>query len=137
MSKLSSRAIVHRSAKGQIVDMDKLRNMNGDLKALGNANLNARGDVLDSKGRIVKRRDQIVQEYYARNPDGVKYVSMTNPTQFATPESLSDMQFETPQQIKARKEQELQARNNKEPKLDTPTNVAGKKAAKKLIDDKE
>ena len=81
--------IVHKSMRGKVVDMEALRNRNANSIAVGNSNMNARGDVLNSTGNVVVRREQIVQRYYEKNPQGVKNASLKQ----STPET-----FETPQQ---------------------------------------
>jgi hypothetical protein len=55
---------VHRTAKGKVVDMDMLRQRNELTPAVGNARVNARGDELGPGGEIVRKREDIVKEYY-------------------------------------------------------------------------
>lgn len=55
---------VHRTAKGKVVDMDMLRQRNELTPAVGNARVNARGDQLGPGGEIVRKREDIVKEYY-------------------------------------------------------------------------
>jgi hypothetical protein len=81
--------IQHRSMRGTIVDMDALRLKHATDPAIGNANMNANGDILGKGGRITIRREQITQAYYQNNPQGVKNASLKQPS----PET-----FETPQQ---------------------------------------
>ena len=50
--------------RGKIVDMDLLQKKNELTPAIGNARVNARGDVLGAGGKIVKTRDQVVKEFY-------------------------------------------------------------------------
>lgn len=66
----------HKSIRGRLIQMDDIRNSHGSQRAIGNAGLNARGDVLDSKGNIIKYRHEIVQEYYNKNPNAVKHISL-------------------------------------------------------------
>jgi len=61
-----------RSIRGREVDMSALSARNETKKAIGNANMNARGDEVDSQGRIVRDRAQIARDYYATNPNAVK-----------------------------------------------------------------
>ena len=63
---------VYRSAMGKEIDMQKLMLQNEKTIALGNANLNARGDQIDARGNIVKRREEIAQDYYRSNPKAVR-----------------------------------------------------------------
>ena len=62
----------HRSMRGKIVDMDLLRKKNELVPAIGNAKVNARGDELGPGGKIVKKREEIVKEFYEKNTKGVK-----------------------------------------------------------------
>lgn len=62
---------VYRSMMGKIVDMDLLTKANELTPAIGNAKMNARGDEIGPGGRIVKRRDEVVAEYYDK-PNSVR-----------------------------------------------------------------
>ncbi len=62
---------LHKSANGKIVDMDLLRQKNELTPAVGNARVNARGDELGEGGKIVRKKEDILADYYASNP-GVK-----------------------------------------------------------------
>ena len=68
---------LHKSANGKIVDMDLLRQKNELTPAVGNARVNARGDELGPGGQIIRKREDIMKEYYASNP-GVKEESPVN-----------------------------------------------------------
>ena len=57
--------IVHRSANGKAVDMDMLRQRNELTPAVGNARVNARGDQLGAGGRIVRKKEDLLKDYYA------------------------------------------------------------------------
>lgn len=69
-------AKLHKSIKGRTINMDEIRNFHGNQRAIGNANLNARGDLLDKNGKIIKFRHDMVQEYYNSNPNAVKHISL-------------------------------------------------------------
>ena len=56
--------------QGKIVDMDMLRKRNELTPAVGNAKINARGDELGPGGKIVRKREDVVKEYY-QNHKGV------------------------------------------------------------------
>jgi hypothetical protein len=55
---------VYRSANGKALDMDLLRQRNELTPAVGNARVNARGDELGPGGKIVRTREQILQDFY-------------------------------------------------------------------------
>lgn len=61
----------YRSMQGKEVDMDKLMRQNELMPAIGNIKVNARGDELGPGGRIVKKREDIIAEYYENNPKAV------------------------------------------------------------------
>ena len=65
-----------KSARGETVEIDKLVLQNGGTVALGNANMNARGDILGPGGVIVKTREQQLAEYYDKNPNAVEKVDL-------------------------------------------------------------
>jgi hypothetical protein len=62
----------HRSMRGKEIDMEKLNLKNETLPAVGNMKVNARGDELGEGGKIVRTREQVLQDYYKANPRAVK-----------------------------------------------------------------
>jgi hypothetical protein len=54
----------YRSMRGKAVDMDLLMKKNELTPAVGNAKVNARGDRLGPGGQIVKKREDLIKEYY-------------------------------------------------------------------------
>jgi hypothetical protein len=60
---------VYRSANGREVDMEKLRNQNELTLAVGNARVNARGDELGPGGKIIRKREDVVSEYFTGKPN--------------------------------------------------------------------
>jgi hypothetical protein len=61
---------VYRSANGREVDMDKLRLQNETAMAVGNAKVNARGDELGPGGKIIRKREDVLKEYFKGNNTG-------------------------------------------------------------------
>lgn len=59
---------VYTSVRGKEIDMEKLTLKNETLPAVGNAKVNARGDELGPGGKIVRTREQVLQDYYKNNP---------------------------------------------------------------------
>lgn len=59
---------IYRSANGKEVDVEKLRNQNEMALAVGNARVNARGDELGPGGKIVRKREEVLSEYYKGKP---------------------------------------------------------------------
>ena len=62
---------VYKSANGKTIDTDLLRQKNELTPAVGNARVNARGDELGEGGKIIRKKEDILADYYASNP-GVK-----------------------------------------------------------------
>jgi len=60
---------LYRTMQGRMVDIDKLRSSNEDVRAVGNMNVNARGDIIGSSGKVVKTKEQVIKEYY-ESPKG-------------------------------------------------------------------
>ena len=56
-------ANIYRTARGSQIDIQKLKLMNETVLAVGNANQNARGDLI-KRGKILKNREQLAQEHY-------------------------------------------------------------------------
>ena len=63
---------VYTSVRGKEVDMEKLSLRNETEIAVGNAKMNARGDEIGPGGKIVRTREQILQDYYTNNPRAVQ-----------------------------------------------------------------
>jgi hypothetical protein len=57
----------HRSAMGKEVDMAALRQQNEKVRAVGNMNINARGDIIDSNGQVINDNNKRVNEYYMKS----------------------------------------------------------------------
>ena len=53
--------------QGKEIDMEKLALRNELSVAVGNMKVNARGDELGTGGKIVRTREQILQDYYKNN----------------------------------------------------------------------
>ena len=53
------------------IDMDKLMRQNELMPAIGNVKVNARGDELGPGGKIIRKREEVMAEYYENNPKAV------------------------------------------------------------------
>jgi len=56
----------YRSAHGRQVDMTSLAAKNERVRAVGNMNVNARGDVIDSNNKIIKDNTKRVKSNYGK-----------------------------------------------------------------------
>jgi hypothetical protein len=63
---------LYTSLQGKQIDMEKLGLKNETTPAVGNVRMNARGDELGPGGKIVKTREQILSDYYEKNPRSSK-----------------------------------------------------------------
>ena len=59
---------VYRTAQGRELDIEKIRLQHEEVPALGNMRVNARGDQLGPGGRILRTREQIMDEHYKSKP---------------------------------------------------------------------
>jgi len=71
---------VYSSVRGKEVDMEKLQLRHETEIAVGNAKLNARGDEIGAGGKIVKTREEILQDYYNQNPRAIREEIATRKT---------------------------------------------------------
>jgi hypothetical protein len=70
MVQKSSTKKPYRSMQGKVIDMDMLRSKNELTPAVGNARVNARGDELGPGGKIIKKKEDLIKEYY-QTPNAV------------------------------------------------------------------
>ena len=61
----------YKTMRGKAIDMDLLQQRNELTPAVGNARVNARGDEIGPGGKIIRKKEDILADYYASNP-GVK-----------------------------------------------------------------
>ena len=61
---------MYRTMQGRMVDIEKLRAANESVQAVGNMNVNARGDVLGAGGKVVTKKETVIQKYYEQ-PKGM------------------------------------------------------------------
>jgi len=55
----------YRTASGKMVDMDTLALKNETVLAVGNMNVNARGDRVGNGGQIIQTREELMTEHYS------------------------------------------------------------------------
>jgi hypothetical protein len=66
-----------RSMRGKPLDVSVFLAAHGDKPAIGNAKMNARGDIIGPGGRVIKTSAQMLSEYNRSNPKAVsKQVSL-------------------------------------------------------------
>jgi hypothetical protein len=57
----------YKTMQGKAIDMDLLRQKNELTPAVGNARVNARGDEIGPGGKIVKKREDVLRDFYDDN----------------------------------------------------------------------
>ena len=57
---------IYKSAQGKTVDLGALLLQNESVRAVGNMNVNARGDTLDSTNRVIDQKNRQVQRQYRK-----------------------------------------------------------------------
>ena len=62
----------YTSMRGKEVDMEKMSLRFEKTPAVGNMRVNARGDEIGEGGKVVRTREQVLQDYYAQNPSALQ-----------------------------------------------------------------
>lgn len=62
---------IYKTMQGREVDMEKLMAQNELMPAIGNVKVNARGDELGPGGKIIRKREEVMAEYYENNPKAI------------------------------------------------------------------
>lgn len=93
------------TAMGKVVDVGDIMRQNANTIAVGNASMNARGDEVDSRGNIIRKREKVMTDYYVGNPKSVR----TMPLNQITPDIL------TPDQVFKRLKEDQEAGNPQMP----------------------
>jgi len=88
-------AKIYKTAKGKTLNMAALIAKNEGVRAVGNMNVNARGDEIDSKNQPIKTRQQTVQAYYKKQVTAPVAETPVNPQQAAV-KALTEDNIPTP-----------------------------------------
>jgi len=59
-----------KTARGRTIDMGVIRAKHENTRAISNMPINAKGDIIDSRGKIVVPRETISKEFYKNNVPG-------------------------------------------------------------------
>ena len=70
-----TRKRMYKTMQGRMVDIEKLRAANESTQAVGNMNVNARGDVLGAGGKIVTTKSKVIQKYYEHPTQSGSYTN--------------------------------------------------------------
>jgi hypothetical protein len=58
------------TAKGKVLNMGALAAQNEETRAISNVPINARGDIIDNRGKVTIPREDISKEFYKDNVPG-------------------------------------------------------------------
>lgn len=133
----------YTSAKGQEINFDLLARQNQHTVAIGNANLNARGDRLGRGGKIVETAEEILKNaaqrmaadsstsYDQNNPKAVKMVSIKDNVNMATayhdaPVKINEDELKTPVQVVKETEAEAVVNAEKAKKTESKRKIVDK-----------
>ena len=71
---------IYKSAMGRVVDIGALMLENENVRAVGNMNVNARGDTLDSANRVIESKPKQVQKHYQKQSTNTSAMEPTTST---------------------------------------------------------
>jgi len=100
---------MYRTMQGRMVDIEKLRAANETVQAVGNMNVNARGDVLGPGGTVVTPKSEVIQKYYEQPKGRVDDTPVRNkptPANKVQPKQTVQKMSPTPKTVAAPKVQE-------------------------------
>jgi|TARA_B110000902_G_scaffold254521_1_gene318642 hypothetical protein len=120
---------MYRTMQGRMVDIEQLRSANESTLAVGNMNVNARGDVLGAGGQIVTPKETVIKKYYEQPKGMVDDTPIRNkPTPVSQPQAKA---VET----KAVKTKAVEPKKAATPRVATPKKtVAPKKGIDEALD---
>ncbi len=105
----------YKTMQGRAVDMDLLRQRNELTPAVGNVRVNARGDELGAGGKIVRKREEVLRDFYDDNVAPTEFEQSVK--QSSPEESVETPSVEIEQPVKSAKTNP--GRTKAESKVDT------------------
>ena len=94
--------------QGKPIDMDLLRQRNELTPAVGNVRVNARGDELGPGGKIIKKREEVLRDYYEDNVPPTEFEASEKAPVVEEPVAEDTTEVEAPvQKKKSRPKQKL------------------------------
>jgi len=87
---------VYRTAQGKVVDLGSIILQNESTRAVGNMGVNARGDIIDSRGKSVKSRSQQVSKQYQRQVTNVNDEPVKTSRRTQADEVMPEKQLKQP-----------------------------------------
>ena len=94
---------IYKTMTGKTVDMDLLRQRNELTPAVGNAKVNARGDELGAGGQIIRKREEVMRDFYDDNVEPTQFEALEKePTPAEPVQETVQVEVPTPRATKAR-----------------------------------
>ena len=131
---------MYRTMQGRMVDIEKLRAANESVQAVGNMNVNARGDVIGPGGSIVTSKEKVIQKYYEQPKGMVSDTPRSKPMPAPKAEPVKTVQKMTPVAAKPAPKKMVTSQPKKvevkpAPKVEsTPTESTEKKGIDAALD---
>ena len=131
---------MYRTMQGRMVDIEKLRAANESVQAVGNMNVNARGDVIGPGGAIVTSKEKVIQKYYEHPKGMVSDTPRSKPMPAPKAEPVKTVQKMTPVAAKPAPKKTVASHPKKvevkpAPKVEsTPTATTEKKGIDAALD---
>lgn len=81
-----------KTARGRTIDMAAMVAQNETTRAVSNLNMNARGDIIDSRGNVEIPKEKVSKEYYKNNVPNAdtKEISIKDPVEEDKKVEVSD-----------------------------------------------
>ena len=81
-----------KTARGRTIDMAAMVAQNETTRAVSNLNMNARGDIIDSRGNVEIPKEKVSKEYYKDNVPNAdtKDISIKDPIEEDKKVEVSD-----------------------------------------------
>jgi hypothetical protein len=86
----------YRTAQGKTVDLGALQLQNENVRAVGNMNVNARGDLVDASNRSIDSKTQQVNRQYRKQATNVVNEPTSRVTTQVTPTKAPAVSVPTP-----------------------------------------
>ena len=80
---------IYKSAMGKTVDLGALILENENTRAVGNMNVNARGDVLDSTNQVIDTKNRQVQRQYKKQATNISSAHLNSLVRASKQQPLS------------------------------------------------
>jgi hypothetical protein len=127
---------IYRTAQGRVVDLGAMMVQNETVRAVGNMNANARGDIIDNQGRVLATRGEQVNRNLNRQTNASAGPIPTSNRESKAPKLSEAEQLELDRKQRQAKREAVARGEEVELKGDVPTQglAAAMARAEKLKD---